>query len=274
MEKKQEFINMTICIAIAVPDGIALAADSQTTWNRTITHVKEKGTGNMITLEDPIMVNVGWSKMARKLFEVTMGESKYVVCWAGAAILNSKSIYSIFKSLESSYAGIADYDNIIDYFNNGLKEELKKHLRVANLFDTTEFLSVQYILAGYDDADVSKPRIERHTIFSGSYYEGVHNISGHHLGWLNKINGVYSYGGCWIGQTEYVSHVIMHTNPKLPQITGQYELLSLSDAIDYTKFIVDFTCEFQRFAVMSPDCGKPIISAQLTPKDYAEKIVM
>ena len=33
---------MTIAIAISVPDGIALAADTQTTWNQTITKAKQK----------------------------------------------------------------------------------------------------------------------------------------------------------------------------------------------------------------------------------------
>ena len=67
---------MTICIAVAVPDGIALAADSQTTWNQTITKAKEKGTGKEIELEKPLNVPISWSKMTRKLFKLTFGEKE------------------------------------------------------------------------------------------------------------------------------------------------------------------------------------------------------
>ena len=81
------------------------------------------------------------------------------------------------------------------------------------------------------------------------------------------------YGGTWIGRTEFVTHIVNHKNEKLPSISGQYELMSLSDAIDYTKFLVEFTCDFQRFAVVVPDCGRPIISATLTPEGYSEIII-
>ena len=64
--------------------------------------------------------------------------------------------------------------------------------------------------------------------------------------------------GSWIGRTEFISHLVTHQNPTMPPIQGQFELLSLADAVDYTKFLVDFTCDYQRFAIMVPDCGKPI----------------
>jgi hypothetical protein len=50
---------MSIGIAIAVPDGIALAADTQTTWHQTIIKAKEKGTGKEFELERPIVQPVG-----------------------------------------------------------------------------------------------------------------------------------------------------------------------------------------------------------------------
>jgi len=50
-------------------------------------------------------------------------------------------------------------------------------------------------------------------------------------------------------------------------------MMTLADAVDYTKFLVEFTCDFQRFAVTVPDCGRPIISATLTPGGYEEKTV-
>ena len=70
---------MSIGIAIAVPDGIALAADTQTTWNQTILKVKEKTTGNEVDLAEPISIPVGWSRMARKLFKVDISGTTYAM---------------------------------------------------------------------------------------------------------------------------------------------------------------------------------------------------
>ncbi|MFO8054439.1 MAG: hypothetical protein R6U19_04670 [Bacteroidales bacterium] len=262
---------MSICIAIAVPDGIALAADSQTTWNQTINTVKEKGTGKIIQLEKPIQQPVSWSKMARKLFEIKVGETNYAACVAGTALLNNKTTYSIFKSLEFQYGGEPNYDDLLTFFITGLKEEMKKQLNVDKLKDAGQVLTVEFILAGYEDNDVSRPRIESHLVFSGTLkIEGKMNEAGHFARWKNKEQKS-NFGGCWIGRTEFISHLVTQ-NQTLPPIQGQYELLSLEDAVDYTHFLVNFTCEYQRFAIMVPDCGKPIISAKLTPNRYDEKI--
>ncbi|MCX6765888.1 MAG: hypothetical protein NT136_02930 [Candidatus Moranbacteria bacterium] len=262
---------MSICIAIAVPDGIALSADSQTTWNQTITQVQEKSTNKMIELERPIQQPISWSKMARKLFEIKMKEKSYAVCVAGAALLNHKTTYSIFKSFESKYKGEGKFEEIVSYFIEGLKEEMKKQLEVTELKSAKQILTVDFILAGYEDDDVSKPRIESHLVFSGVLtIDGKKNESGHIVKWQNTQGS--RFGGCWIGRTEFISHLVTD-NKTLPPIQGQYELLSLEDAVDYTNFLVDFTCEYQRFAIMVPDCGKPIISAKLTPKGYEEKII-
>lgn len=91
---------MSICIAIAVPDGIALAADSQTTWNQTITQAAQRGTNQKFDLAQPINVPISWSRMAKKLFNLKINDNSYAICVAGTALLNRKTIYSIFKALE------------------------------------------------------------------------------------------------------------------------------------------------------------------------------
>ncbi|MFI5180126.1 MAG: hypothetical protein ACHQPI_01900 [Thermoanaerobaculia bacterium] len=78
---------MTIALALAVPDGIALAADTQTTWNRTLTTAREKGTGRDFELESPILVPIGSSRLARKLFSIRMNGLQLAVAVAGTALL-------------------------------------------------------------------------------------------------------------------------------------------------------------------------------------------
>lgn len=259
---------MTIAIAIAVPDGIALASDTQTTWNKTILKAKQKGTNEEFELAEPIVLPVGWSKMAKKLFTLKFNENNYAICTAGEAILNSKTMYAIFKSLEKSYKGGSDFNEIVEHLVKGIKDQLKLLHKTEDLSKAKQNIS-QFIIAGYENQDVSKPLIENHIVFSGEITNlGKKNSSGHII--ATKMDG---YGGTWIGRTEFVTHIVNHKNEKLPSISGQYELMSLSDAIDYTKFLVEFTCDFQRFAVVVPDCGRPIISATLTPEGYSEIII-
>jgi hypothetical protein len=265
---------MSICISIAVPDGIALAADSQTTWNKTITQATQLGTNQIFDLAQPINIPISWSRMARKLFNIKIGDTSYAVCIAGIALLNHKTIYSIFKGLEKSYEGDGSYDTIVRHFIDGLKAELRKQLNVENLATSPIVSTIDFIFSGYIDQDVSKPRIESWSVLSGTVQidGGEQLTTGEFKKWTNIINDEYTFGGCWIGRTEFISHLVTHNNPQMPPIQGQYELLSLADAVDYTNFLVDFTCDYQRFAAMVPDCGKPIISSTLTPEHYKEHI--
>lgn len=266
---------MSICIAIAVPDGIALAADSQTTWNQTITQAQQLGTNQIFDLAQPINIPVSWSRMARKLFSIKVNENNYAICIAGTALLNHKTISSIFKTLEKSYQGDGTFDNITQHFIDGLKAELRRQLNVENLATAQTILNIEFIISGYIDNEVSKPQIESWIIFSGTVIleNGQQLNTGEFKKWTNIVNGQHTFGGCWIGRAEFISHLVTHNNPLLPPIQGQYELLSLADAVDYTKFLVEYTCDYQRFAIMVPDCGKPIISATLTPDAYDEQII-
>jgi hypothetical protein len=49
---------VTIALALAVPDGIALAADTQTTWSQSVSKVREKGTGRDVELETPLLLPI------------------------------------------------------------------------------------------------------------------------------------------------------------------------------------------------------------------------
>jgi len=262
---------MTIAIGIAVPDGIALAADTQTSWHQTITKAKDKASGKEFELEQPILQPVGWSRMAQKLFKLTFNDTKFAVCTAGTGSLNRKTMFAIFKSLEHSYSGNANFEEIIKHLVEGFKEELKQHHSVDNLSEAP-VLTSEFILAGFENSDVSKPHLESHIVFSGKLViEGKEDISGHFIRW--QTNPTDRYQGCWIGRTEFIGHIVNHKNAKLPPISGQFHLMTLADAVDYTRFLVEFTCDFQRFAVMVPDCGRPIISATLTPEEYNSEVL-
>lgn len=267
---------MSIGIAIAVPDGIALAADTQTTWNQTRTKAKVKINGEVkeVDLAEPIQMPIGWGKMARKLFSIKMKEKVYAVVTAGCAQINSRSMFSVFQSGAHRYTGDGSFMDVSDYFVGHIKQEFVKQFscKVEDL-SKQPFNVCDFILAGFEDDDVVKPSLINHLVFTGQpVIDGKPNCSGHLKRWSN-LNEQLRYGGCWVGRTEFVSHIVKHEKPELPPIQGQYNLMTLSDAVDYTKFLVEFTCDYQRFALMVPDCGRPIISATLTPDGYQETVI-
>jgi hypothetical protein len=264
---------MTIGIAVAVPDGIALAADTQTTWHQTITTAKEKNTGNEFELQQPIRLPVGWSRMAKKLFPLTFGEVAFAACTSGASSLNNRTMYAVFKSLEHSYTGEPTCNQVTQHLIDGLQNQLRQQHNTDDLA-SAPITMCHFIIAGFEKKDVSRPFLQSHIVFSGTVTtEEGENSSGHILSWSSLQEQEYQYGGCWIGRAEFITHIVNHNNPKLPPISGQYHLMTLADAVDYTRFLVEFTCDFQRFAIMVPDCGRPITSAILTPEGYQSQVV-
>ena len=265
---------MSIGIAIAVPDGIALAADTQTTWNKVILKVKEKRSGIEVELAEPLTIPVGWSRMARKLFSVDMKGRTYAVITAGMAHMNSKSMYAVIHSAAHTYHGSGEIDNVSKFVRDHLKNELAAQLSCALEKLAAQPINVcEIILATYEDNDVAKPVIESHLVFSKTIdINGKRNDSGHFLKWSNRTQP-NRYGGCWVGRSEFITHIVNHKNSQLPPISGQFGMMTLADGVDYTKFLVEFTCDFQRFAVIVPDCGRPITSSTLTPECYQENVI-
>lgn len=259
---------MTIGIALAVPDGIALCADTQTTWNQDIKQVKIEGQEDLADLEQPIRQPIGWSKGAKKLFPFKFGPNKAAILTAGMASIGSRSSRSVFKKLEQGSSDIDTCDNAVNYLVQGIQEELRQLHNVDDL-SQAPVSAVEFVFAAFEENDITKPYLSSNIVFSGTItINNQPNTSGHYLRWTNTDPTKGRYHACWIGRTDFVAHVVNHKNKKLPPVAGQYHMMTLEDAVSYTKFLAEFTCDFQRFAVMVPDTGKPVVSAVLTPDEF------
>ncbi len=158
---------------------------------------------------------------------------------------------------------------LVNYLVNGIKDEFIAEFGNENLAECAT-RRLDFIICGFNDEDISNPFIQKHHVFSGIIKNiGVDDNTGH----IVARDQNETHGGCWIGRTEFITHIVNHKNKDLPAISGQYSLMSLSDAVDYAKFMVEYTCNFQRFAVTVLDCARPIISARLTPEQYFEEII-
>jgi len=257
---------MTIAIAIAVPDGIAMSADSQTTWNQDITSVKVKNRTELVELEAPIRQPVGWSTGARKLFSFEYGSRKGAILTAGMASIGNRTSRSIFKKFEQECPKSDNCEEVVEFLVKGIKEEMLKIYQTDDL-SKAPMSTFDFVFISFENGDITKPFISSNLVFSGTLIiDGNPDSSGHFKRWRNMPPNLY--GGCWIGETEFIAHIVNHTNPRLPPISGQYQLMTLEDAVSYTKFLAEFTCDFQRFAIMVPTCGKPVVSAILTPDEF------
>jgi hypothetical protein len=264
--EKGELKAMTIGIVIVVPDGIALAADTQTGWNRTITHVQVKGVAGSVELERPIIQPAGWSPGAKKLFPFRYGEHEGAILTAGMSTIGMRTARAVFKKLERECPATDNCQEVVDYLVEGLKAELAAVHKVDDLSKASRVTRIEFVFMTFEDKDITRPFVASGLVFSGTMsIEGSPNNSGYHLRWKNLPN---RYGACWIGRTEFIAHLVNHKNPLLPPISGQYYLMTLEDAVNYAKFLAEFTCDFQDFAITVPDCGRPVVTAVLTPEEF------
>jgi hypothetical protein len=256
---------MSIGIAIAVPDGITLAADTLAGWSRTITQVQVKGIAGPVELEKPIIQPAGWSPGAKKLFPFEYGQHKGAILTAGIASIGGRTARAVFKKLEQVCPATDNCQDVLDFLVKGLKAELLEACQVDELSKAPVSV-LEFVFVSFENKDITKPFVSSNLVFSGTMsIDGAANSSGYHLRWRNIPN---RYGACWIGRTEFIAHLVNHNNPRLPPISGQYHLMTLEDAVNYAKFLAEFTCDFQDFAITVPDCGKPVVSAIVTPDEF------
>jgi hypothetical protein len=256
---------MTIGIALAVPDGIALAADTQTLWNKEIAKVKAKGIKEPVELEKPIRQPVGWSPGAKKLFPFEYGKHKAAILTAGISSVGKRTARAVFKKLEMGCPDTDSCEKVVAFLVEGIRTELREVYQVEEL-SKAPISVLEFVFVSFEKKDITKPFISSNLVFSGTLnIGGSPNTTGHHQRWRNAPN---EYGACWIGRTEFIAHIVNHKNPRLPRLSGQYHLMTLADAVSYTKFLAEFTCDFQEYAITVPDCGRPVVSAIVTPHEF------
>lgn len=257
---------MTIGIAIAVPDGIALAADTLASWSRIITQVQVKGSAKPVELEKPIIQPAGGSPGSKKLFPFKYGEHTGAILVAGAGSIGMRTARAVFKKLEQACPPTDDCQEVLGFLVEGLKAEMREAYQVEEL-SKAPVVTLDFVFVAFEKGDITKPFLSNNLVFSGSLnnIDGTPNNSGHIVRWQNQPN---RYGACWIGQVEFIAHLVNHNNPRLPPLSGQYHLMTLEDAVNYARFLAEFTCDFQDFATTVPECGKPVVTAILTPDEF------
>ena len=246
---------MSLIVSLRVPDGVVLAADSlQTTQGIIIPGLKNLTVKNPKTKEDikigdlnlpAIKIPTSTSAYAQKLFPF---DGKFGIASFGTSIINNRTIYNHIKTLENSINEEVDSvskaaEMIKDYFDDQLQNELKQK-KDQKLEKDTVVLGFQVV--GYETKeDITGRAIE---IIIGEKSK------------IKIIDGL----GCSVSGDTVVVRKLWELSIKMDIKQTNFGSFSLKDAVDYSKFLIETTSEFQRFANMIPTVGGAVDIALIT----------
>jgi hypothetical protein len=246
---------MTLAVAVAVPEGLALGADSRMTY------------GNPR----------GWPRTASdygfKVFEVT---NRVAAATFGWAYLNGKNMSSLIEELKISVLvqkKLTLVDDVVPEMLGFFQQQYDSHVKAGRdkpVQDGNHAFG--FLVAGYDKQNVGK-------LFD-AFVPGVANLR-----WTTD-----SPGAIWQGQYDPVTRLIKGWDPRLDlsQLPkdlrqkleqGEYIILfqnmTLQDAVDFVIFLIRTTIDMHRFSdgIRSapgdlPGVGGAIDIAVVTPREF------
>ncbi len=248
---------MTLNVSLRVPDGIVIASDSLSTVSSPINqkmnlNAQCKACGEDMLIEDvaapPLSVPVSTWPYAQKLFPIS---SKFGIATNGNAYVNGRSIYNHVTALNPTLPTAPDGEDefellseaVSTYFHNQLVTELSKsNLSLDLIPDTWAPLGFHFV--GFSKDAHGDPIAQTRLIHIGK----------------QVTHETYDSIGCtWSGDGSVVSLLWGQ------QGTGaNYTVFSLQDAIDYARFLIRTTADYQRFSGRMPTVGGDIDIALVT----------
>jgi len=248
---------MTLNVSLRVPDGIVLASDSLSTLTEPINQKLNvsgtcDGCGKQVEIRDvqtpPLPVPSSTWPYTQKLFPVA---GRFGLATYGSAFVNGRSIYNhvieLMPRLPKASEEQDHFDAVSKFIANYFHEQ--QLIELAKLNINLDLLPVEwrpfgFQLVGFHKEAEGELQAWTHSITIGKAI-GVENISG---------LGCYCSGDL---------SVVMMLWPK-EAVAANYGAFSLQDAIDYAKFLIRTTADYQRFSGKLPTVGGDIDIALVT----------
>lgn len=242
---------MTLIVSLRIPDGLVLAADSLSTNQARIgiaadVNVKCPKCDADFQLHDlklpPFPVPSSTFSFAQKLFPFC---KKFGVASYGIGILNQKTIYHHIKELETkvSCEDFKEVTKVAQEIHKYFDEQLKKQIRDIDQAPD-DFYPLGFQIVGYDNEEGKTIEVN--------------------IGKKSKItprSGI----GCTVSGDIKVVIKLWELRKEIPQQGAIYGSFSLQDAIDYAKYLINTTANYQRFANIIPTVGGSVDIAMITP---------
>ena len=234
---------MSLIITIHTNEGIIMASDSRTTFNKQDFSPLPDGKGAIITNNQ----GVHYTDTTNKTF---LSKNNIGISTCGAAAINGKPIAGYIEEFLNSKV-----------FSDTKATEVAK-LILDEFRSFSPIPDVIFHIAGYEtDGDILRQRFFR--VFVS----------------INKTVeiDVTSQGAAWNGETEILSRIInpYWTELKKPDGTVTYEkhnappipwnFFSLQDAIDFSKYAMNTTIETMRFQERLKTVNAPIDILAIKP---------
>jgi hypothetical protein len=247
---------MTLNVSLRVPDGIVIASDSLSTINQPIsqTHtVKAKcdSCGSPIEIKDVPVPSVSvpassWP-YTQKVYPFL---GRFGLAIFGSNFVNNRSMYSHITSMTGRLAEREGeelqidqvVDEITQYFRAQLLTEWQKTSINVDLQPDTWFPFGFHVVGHAKNAD-NEPVAETRIV---------------HVGKSPKVEQHQGLG-CSVSGDPSVVQKIWQGGP-----VPLYNAFSLQDAIDYAKFLIRTTSDYQRFSGKLPTVGGEIDIALVT----------
>ena len=250
---------MTLNVTLRVPDGIVVASDSLSTLTQAIDQKltvtgKCQKCGEVTEIKDaqapPVTVPSSTWPYTQKLFPV---KNQFGLAIYGWGFVNNRSIYNhmidLVPKLPASPAGNGNdlfqtlSDFIVKYFHQQLVSQLEK-MNLPIELQPDDWFPFGFQFSGFAQANNGEP------------------VSRTHLVRIGKKTEVQQYDQ--IGVTISGDPTVVHMFWNAPSHRLNLASFSLQDAVDYAKFLIRTTAEYQRFSGSMPTVGGDIDIALLT----------
>jgi hypothetical protein len=244
---------MTINVSIRVPDGVVIGADSLATslvplkaqvqlGSIRCEKCKHEMQGGAVQMP-PIGVPGSSTPLASKLFYV----GNYGVTFFGTSSLNGRSLFNhVMMFRTSSYKEGMTLEEIADGLSRQLQDAALGDPAVGKAKPGTTVVGFQ--ICGYDEGDVDVGQTSVVTLNAGRQ---------------PKREKQAGYGVTVTGQDSVVRMLFSNTQGATAS-QPSFAKMTLPDAIDYARFLVQTTSDYHRFADTVPLVGGPTEIALIT----------
>lgn len=245
---------MTINVSLRVPDGIVVAADSLATSLvplqqavqigpfkcESCGHEHQGGTVQM----PPIGVPGSSTPLASKLFYI----SNYGLTFFGASSINGRSVFNhVMVYRTTTYKSGMNLSEIADGLAAQLQDAARQDAAIAQSKPGSVIGGFQ--VCGYDAEDIDVGRTSIVTLLVGQDPK--------------REDVKQDYSVTVTGQ-QAVVQLLFQNPPGGASPKPNFSKMTLPDAIDYARFLVQTTSDYHRFADAVPLVGGPTEVALIT----------
>jgi 20S proteasome alpha/beta subunit len=218
---------MSLVIALYVPTGIVVSADSRTIGTRQINTPNPQDPSQTIQVQ----TNIVLSDHADKVFEVY---GRFGIGAFGDALVNNMPIAHYVEQFEHHYAD--NRPSSTEELANNLLDYFRKFKPLPK---------VSFVVVGYDD--------------NTPFIYGINVAENNKERYNVKPDGSINYSIVRGGEADIVNRLLSQ-----PEFNPPFQVMNLQDAVDYSRHLIRSTIDQMRYEPRFPNVGGSIDTLLVT----------